>query len=58
MEGAGHRLSELEVDGHIASIISQGLLFIEMGIGSQLIADLSQQAIDSCKEKLKADYEC
>jgi hypothetical protein len=58
MEGTGARLSELEIDGHIASIISQELLLIKMGIGSQLITSLSQEEVDRCREVLKSQHDC
>lgn len=57
MEGTGARLSELEIDGHIASIISQELLLIQLGIGSEIIADASAESIKIARGKLMLEYE-
>ena len=57
MEGTGHRLSELEIDGHIASLINKELLLIHLGIGSKIISDATIESIEKGRDKLMMEYD-
>ena len=50
------KIDGLESEAHILSIINHEILLIKMGIGSLHIAELTQENIQSYREKLYENY--